>query len=828
MMKKAAFVLPLWMSVLSCIQASAQIVDPVQWTFSVERGDDETATLVAAAQIEPKWHVYALKVSEDPNAVGPIPTSIRINKSADYETTGSVKEGKFITHFDPNFEMDLNYFENKAVFRQKIKIKTDKAFEVSGVLDYMACDDTRCIFPEPVEFKVKVTAKGAQETPAPESTPSGTPGESSGILEPVKWKTRVGKVSDSEYDIVFVASIDKGWHLYSQYLESQEGPIATSFAVTPHPAVEVIGKVSEGKPQKEYDPNFMMELSYFSDSATFVQRVKTKANVPDDVVVKVNFMCCNDEMCLPDKDVFFRVDLAGGKTVAFDPEAVRPFSDEPNRFQYKIPTIDINNPVSKDCGEVVVKPGSLWEIFILGFIGGLLALITPCLFPMIPLTVSFFTKGSQTRRQGFTRASTYGLFIFLIYVLLSLPFHLFDQVDENILNSISTNVWLNIFFFAIFIVFAFSFFGYYEITLPSSFANKMDNASNVGGLVGSFFMALTLAVVSFSCTGPILGVLLAGSLSSDAGAIQLTAGMGGFGLALGIPFAIFAAFPNMLKSLPKSGGWLNSVKVVLGFIELSLSLKFLSQADMVDHWNILRYELFIGLWILISVLMALYVFGKIKFPHDSPIKKLSKFRMGFGVLIVVWILYLASGFRYDEKHNTYHSLTLLSGLAPPVGYSWRFPKHCPHNLDCEHDYLLALERAQNENKPMLIDFTGYACVNCRKMEEHVWVKQEVLELLSKEFIVVSLYVDDREELPAELQETYTYTVNGMEKKKQIKTVGDRWAAFEIATFNSNAQPLYAIVSPDQKLLNSPMGYTPDVAKYYSWLKCGLDTFRSQK
>lgn len=819
-------------SALFATSASAQIVDPVQWKFTSEIGKDNEATIIATATIEPKWHVYALKVSDDPNAIGPIATTLVLKSSADFKVDGGVKEGKYITHYDPNFEMDLNYFENKAVFKQKIKLLTDKPFEVKGTLEYMACDDSKCIFPSPIDFTVKIDGAKSNADTAVEPETAAMPSESSGsgILDPVKWSGTIKKINDSEYELQMLATIEKNWHLYSQFLPSDEGPVATTFEFTSTPTLEKMGAVKEGKAIKKYDPNFAMDLNFFSDSSRFVQRFKTGVDgLPKDMVARINYMVCDDEMCLPPKDVFLKIDFNALSVAEFDPNAMQGTNnaDGTTKFQYKIDSIDLANPVMKETVETPVANSSLWELFILGFLGGLVALLTPCVFPMIPLTVSFFTKGSQTRRQGFLRALTYGSFIFLIYLLLSLPFHLFDQIDENILNNISTNVPLNIAFFAIFVAFAFSFFGYYEITLPASFANKMDNASNVGGLVGSFFMALTLAIVSFSCTGPILGSLLAGSLAKDGGAIQLTVGMGGFGLALGIPFAIFAAFPNMLKSLPKSGGWLNSVKVVLGFLELALALKFLSQADLVDHWGILKYELFLGLWIVIFALMALYIFGKIKFPHDSPIKKLSFFRISFGVLVVSWVIYLASGFRYDERYNTYHSLSLLSGLAPPVGYSWAYPKHCPHNLDCEHDYNLALERSKREGKPIFVDFTGYACVNCRKMEEHVWIKPEVLDLLSQEFIVVSLYVDDREELPVELQETYTYTVNGVEKQKQIKTVGDRWAAFQIATFNSNAQPLYAIVSPDQRLMNTPVGYTPNVSEYVAWLKTGLQGMKAE-
>jgi thiol:disulfide interchange protein DsbD len=482
-----------------------------------------------------------------------------------------------------------------------------------------------------------------------------------------------------------------------------------------------------------------------------------------------------------------------------------------------------NGSVSSD----TAQGGNMWQLFFLGFLGGLVALLTPCVFPMIPLTVAFFTKGNKDRKKGIFQALIYGGFIFLIYILLSMPFHFLDQINENILNDISTNVPLNIVFFAIFIVFALSFFGLFEITLPAGLANKMDKNAEAGGLLGAFFMALTLAIVSFSCTGPILGSLLAGSLAKDGGAIQLTIGMGGFGLALGIPFALFAMFPGMMKSLPKSGGWLNSVKVVLGFLEVALALKFLSQADLVVHWNLLKYEVFMGLWVIIFFGMYLYLIGAIKFSHDSPIQKFSKFRIVFTTFVGMWVVYLASGLIVNKEGTSYNALPLMSGLAPPTGYSYAYPSDCPHGLLCEHDYTVALERARREGKPLFVDFTGYACVNCRKMEEHVW--PEVLDLLQNEFIVVSLYVDDKKELPADLKETVVTKWAGIEK--EIETYGDLWSAFEIETFNNNSQPMYAIIDPmtegREELMNQVKSGIVETSEFKAWLEEGLQAFNNK-
>ncbi len=461
-------------------------------------------------------------------------------------------------------------------------------------------------------------------------------------------------------------------------------------------------------------------------------------------------------------------------------------------------------------------------MFALGFLGGLVALLTPCVFPMIPLTVSFFTKKAVNRKSGVRNAFLYGFFIFFIYVVLSLPFHFLDSLNPEILNNISTNVYLNVFFFIIFIVFALSFFGLYEITLPGSLSSGADSKAGAGNVLGIFFMALTLALVSFSCTGPILGSLLAGSLSADGGAMQLTSGMAGFGLALALPFALFALFPNWLNSLPKSGGWLNTVKVVLGFVELALAFKFLSNADLVMHWGILKREIFIGLWILIGAGLTLYLLGKLRFKHDSPMRKVPPVRLILGILTGLFTLYLVPGVTNTKWAN----LSLISGFPPPLYYSiYQKDSDCILSLTCTKDYEEGLKMARAQNKPMLIDFTGYACVNCRRMEENVWTQPEVYNLLKEKYIIVSLYVDDKKELP--VAEQFTYTAKDGQQK-EIVTVGDKWATFETENFKNNAQPWYAIVNTKEELLSQPVGYVPDYKEYLAWLQCGADVFDQKK
>ena len=480
----------------------------------------------------------------------------------------------------------------------------------------------------------------------------------------------------------------------------------------------------------------------------------------------------------------------------------------------RINSFDLKHPVSP-CGDTGTAGKGLLSIFLLGLLGGFIALLTPCVFPLIPLTVSFFTKSSSS---GKAHAFLYGFFIFLIYVLLSLPFYLLDHVNPEILNTISTSIWLNLFFFLIFVVFAISFFGYFEITLPGSVANSVNSKSGGTSLLGIFFMALTLAIVSFSCTGPILGSLLVGALSNNGGAIQLTIGMGGFGLGLALPFAVFALFPGWLGSLPKSGGWLGSVKVVLGFLELAMAIKFLSNADLVEQWGIVKREIFIAFWVIIGVLITLYLMGKIRFPHDSPIKKFSASRIGFLAFFGIATIYLIPGLTNTKAAN----LTLISGFPPPLCYSvYKNPVNCTKGVEPLRDYEQAITLAKKLNKPVLIDFTGWACVNCRRMEENVWTDPEVRKRMLDSFVVVSLYVDERRLLPAASQTVYT-TRDGA--KKDIITVGDKWATFQSENFNAVSQPQYALVSPDEKILTYTKGYTPRAQDFTQWLDCGLAAF----
>jgi len=637
---------------------------------------------------------------------------------------------------------------------------------------------------------------------------------------PVQWQVKSTEVENSVYELQFAAQIEEGWYISKELAKDGSTPASIKFKESENIKFLQNKLIEKSEYSEEgYDPFLEMYIKKYTNQLAYSIQVKTFS---DTIRLKgtIGFMvCASDKQCLFE-EYNFEFDPKDDQTINLNSseDILSTTNDLNNSSKYKIGSVDITNPIN-NCGTVEESDKGIWNIFILGFLGGLLALLTPCVFPMIPLTVSYFTKGNGNRSKGIFNAVLYGFFIFLIYMLFSLPFHIFDSIAPDIFHQISTSVYLNITFFIIFVIFALSFFGFFEITLPSSLVNKADTASDIGGYVGIFFMAFTLAIVSFSCTGPILGSLLAGALTSDGGAMQLTAGMSGFGLALGIPFAIFALFPGMLNSLPKSGGWLNTVKVVLGFIELALAIKFLSNADLVKNWGFLPREIFFALWILIGLALTAYLFGLIKFPHDSKIKKLSFPRIAFGVLTFAFVMYLIPGL----TNGKYANRQLLSGFPPPLFYSfYETESTCPLNLDCYKDYEQGLAYAQKVNKPILLDFTGWACVSCRKMEETVWVKPEIFNKLNEEFVLISLYVDDQRELPSDEVHEYIYSSTG--NKRTVDTKGEVWSLLQTETFVTSAQPYYAILSPDEVLLNPPVGYQPDVKDYSQFLDCGLDAF----
>ena len=634
---------------------------------------------------------------------------------------------------------------------------------------------------------------------------------------PASWEYSVEKISDSDYLIKLTVTLQEGYSIYSQYAVEEDGFAPQTYFEFKNQEgnYKLIGKTSEPDAKPKYDKLFDENVKKFKDKAIFSQLISLINPDFNLVVITAEYQTCNDERCILGDDTF-KFNLDGSK---LEEEAI----NIDDRSQKLSDELKLNVTGWDKYEKQDIEKKSNFSIFILGFLGGLIALLTPCVFPMIPLTVSFFTKSSGDSKKGLFNSILYGFFIFLIYVLLSIPFHLLDSLDPGILNNISTNVTLNIIFFIIFIAFAFSFFGCFELTLPQSWSAAMDSRANkIGGFIGVFFMALTLAIVSFSCTGPILGTLLGSSLTSDVGAMQLTMGMSGFGLALALPFTLFAMFPKWLNSLPKSGGWLNTVKVVLGFIELALALKFLSNADLVEHWGLLKREIFIGLWIIIGIGLILYLFGKIKFPHDGPLQKIGKGRITTSILVIAFVIYLIPG----VTNTKYANLKLLSGFPPPMFYSiYEKASECPLDLNCSKDWQEGLAKAKAENKPILLDFTGWACVNCRKMEEQVWSTTEVYDILSEQYIIISLYVDDKKKLPEAEQFDYL-RINGT--IKNIETIGDKWGTLQTINFQNNSQPYYVLLNHDLKLLNTTNAYEPNPDAYFEWLNISLQNFKADK
>jgi thiol:disulfide interchange protein DsbD len=659
------------------------------------------------------------------------------------------------------------------------------------------------------------------------------------ILNPVQWKTKVVQKSATEFELVFDATIQYEWHMFSQFTPDG-GSLPTLFEYKNQKGnYQLVGKTTESKYKKVYNDIFEVDEYMFENSAQFKQVIKVTNTNLKEIKVYVEYQVCKEQCIQQDETFTFKL-----PEIKLETEAVVPTVETPSpeavldTTSSKTEVYQVNKPEKKaDLPTKKIKkeehPTDKWNLFLITLLAGILVTFTPCVFPMIPMTVSFFLKQSAQGDKGKGRinALMYGFFIIAIYVLISLPFHIFQSLSPDIFYEISTNVYLNIFFFVIFVVFAISFLGAFEITIPSSIANKVDNASNYGGFIGIFFMALTLIIVSFSCTGPALGLVIGSVLSTDGGATLLTIAMLGFGFGLALPFMLFALFPSMMGNLPKSGGWLNTVKVVFGFIELALAFKFLSMADLVMDWHLLERETFIAIWIAIFGGLALYLFGKISLPHDSPMSNISVGRLLLGLLSLAFTVYLIPGLWGAP-------LNVISGFPPPMSYSESpygvgnskggngtteaLPEHAhygPHDIVAFHDYQHGLDYAKKVGKPVLIDFTGVTCVNCRRMEELVWAKPEILKLLKEEVVLVSLYVDDKKELPKDQQ--YVSPVTG----KEITTYGKKWSDFGISRYEANVQPYYVLMGHDEENLNKPVGYTPDVAEYKKWLEEGIESFK---
>lgn len=655
------------------------------------------------------------------------------------------------------------------------------------------------------------------------------------VLDPVKWSTSVEKISDTEFDLVAKAKIDAGWHLYSQDVP-EDGPIPTAFTYELGDAAELVGKTVEEEGRTVDDPVFNMRIKFFENAAEFRQRIKLVNNELSVVKGEVEFMVCDDMRCLPPQYIDLEFNLQDGSVVK------KQESDNASSIDFQAPSNVADNVFTNSENDKLTSSDDedsentgLWTIFILGIGAGFIALLTPCVFPLIPMTVSFFTKQSKTKAQGIKNALIYGLCIIVIYVVLGTG--VVAIFGASAINEFSTSVTFNLLFFIILVIFAVSFLGAFEIMLPNSWANKIDRKADKGGYTGIFFMALALAIVSFSCTGPFVGNIIV--LSATKGGLAPMIGMFGFALALALPFGLFAAFPGWLNSLPKSGGWLNTVKVVLGFLELAFAFKFLSQADLVLQLHILEREVFIAIWIAIFGALAFYLFGKIRLPHDSPLTYISVGRLSLGLLVLSFTIYMIPGLWGAP-------LNIISAFPPPLDYSespygvgnsrtgggvissdaQKLPEGAhllaPHQILAFNDYDQGMAYAKKVGKPVMLDFTGWACVNCRKMEQNVWPNDQVLNALKNEVVLISLYVDDKRKL-----EDDEVIESKLKPGKKLKYIGQKWSEFQTIRYKTNTQPFYALIDNDEKNLVPPVGYTPDAVEYFEWIKEGLSNYEKE-
>ena len=717
-------------------------------------------------------------------------------------------------------------------------------------------------------------------------TAAGQFGGQQNVTNPLKWHTSVEKTGDDTYNLIIEADIDDGWHLYSQFNDPNGSlPIEFEWQNTKD-NYKVLGKAKEIDTHQAYNKVFKVTETFFSKHAKLIQPVKVLNKNLKQIKVTLYGQTCKESCIQVKENLNFdltkakalqatktnktssaskpentkksqtssatetekknkkttSLDTTAGQTTENTTKSEKDLTENGKYTPIPVPKKEIEN-VQKAAHTTPVQPKkkSDWSIFWTAFIAGLLVLLTPCVFPMIPLTISFFTKQNEkSAGQGRRNALVYAISIVLIYVAFSLPFHLLEKVDSSMFNGLATNTWVNLFFFTIFILFALNLFGVEKLDpvrlIPQSWVSSADKQSSKGGILAGFFMALTLVIVSFSCTGPALGFILGNAASGATGATTFTIAMLGFGLGIAIPFGLLAFFPVLLKALPQSGAWLNSVKVIFGFIELAFAFKFLSNADLVNQWHFLHREIFISIWIAISLTMALYLFGKIRLPHDAPTDTIGVFRFLFGIFTLSFTLYLLPGLWGAP-------LNVISGFPPPmkyaeskfgVGYTQtnqsgkaieNLPEgaiYGPNNIVTFEDYDTALAYAKKVDKPLLIDFTGRACQNCRLMEENVWSKDQILPIFKNDLVLVSLFVDERTKLPENQQYISKYT------GEKVTTVGQKWSEMETFKYKNNSQPLYIMVDQKENNLNDPIGYTPEIELYYNWLQKGIHNFKKEK
>jgi thiol:disulfide interchange protein len=828
-----------FISLFFSVALFGQFRQTATWSYDASNKEvkvgDEIEIIFRVAVIE-NWYIYSSDI--DPE-IGPTPTTVEFEENSSFERIGYLIPIEPKKKFDDIWGAEITYFTGKGEFRQKVKVLS-KDFKLSGLLDFQTCSDVtgQCI-PGEQEFTIDfIEVSEGKSTPIETSTeaiPQNLLSQGSGIRKVTSWnlsKEGTAKVGD-EIDLIFNVTVDANWYIYSSDLAPSASPIPATVVFEESDGFEIVGGLIPTNPKKKFDNFFKEEVTYFSGKGEFKQRIKI---LKPDFKLKgtLDFQTCSDieNLCINGNEDF---DVA--------------FSFLENGTQ-KISTAAIaasnsKNNASENGYEDLLVPeddGSLWGFFIAAFLFGLAALLTPCVFPMIPMTVAFFTNSSQSRSQAITKAIIYGISIIVIYILIGLLFT--SLFGVGIANELATGAIPNIIFFSVFLIFALSFFGLFEIVLPSGFVNNMDKKANKGGLFGTFFMAFTLVLVSFSCTGPIVGTILIESFQGQV--MKPVVGMLGFSSAFAIPFTLFAIFPGMLKELPKSGGWLNSVKVVLGFIELALGFKFLSVADQAYHWGLLDRDIYISIWFVLAILLGFYLLGKIRLPHDSPSEKTSVPRLVMAIISFVFAIYLLPGLFGAP-------LKALSGYLPPLSThdfaikaiiqdeiakaqistasanKNQFPTkvkyaeilHLPHGIQGFFDYEQAVSYAKKVKKPLFIDFTGHGCVNCRKMEEYVWSDPQVLKRLKEDYVVVALYVDDKTTLPE--SEWYTSEYDGKVKK----TLGKQNFDFQITRFNGNAQPYYVLLDNDEEPLVRPKSYDAEVTNFIQFLDKGLKEFASR-
>lgn len=798
---------------LACIVAAgaptlqAQIHDPVAWDFAMYDNGDGTIDLDFHADIESGWHVYSQFLNPFD---GPIPTSFTFDTEGVQTADTAASECEPHLEYDPNFMMDLLFFEEETHWVHTLSFPGAIPDTIKGYLTFMVCDESKCLPPEDVDFALALAdlrpesakpdycggghSAGAFDDGASEEAPMG-------IYDPVQWDITLYATGENAATLVATAEIEAGWHVYSNDNDPLDGPIPTAITVATE-GIQV-GDLRECTPEVHFDPNFDKDVKSFEGTVRWALDMTWSGDRPEKVDGLLTYMTCDDTKCIfpPDVEFYLPLDEALNEAV---PELC-PGQGEPGTSE-------------DEAGD-----DGLLVLFLLGMGLGFAALFTPCVFPLIPMTVSFFTKQSKTRAEGIRNALIYGASIIFIYTGLGLVLTAVFGVD--VLNLISTDPFFNLFLFVLLVVFGVSFLGAFEIQLPTSWANKVDAQADRGGLIGIFFMAATLAIVSFSCTGPLVGSALAGAATGNFGGP--IAVMFGFSLALAIPFALFSAFPGWLNSLPQSGGWLTSVKVVLGLLEIGFAFKFLSNADLVLQLGLLKRELFIAIWIAVALCIAVYLYGGLRFPHDSKLERLSVGRWSLGTVFLVLAIYMMPGMWGAP-------LNLISGFPPPMFYSessgsvgagghgGKDHAASGHVEARFRDYDEGLAAAQAEGKPMILDFTGWACVNCRKMEEQVWPHPEVVKYLTEEAVLVSLYVDERKALPESEQRVEQF--GG--KDFRVRTVGNKWTYLQASRFGTNAQPFYVMIDHDGEAVGTGVGYDPDPDKFIAFLEENMARFNA--